>query len=74
VKTYFYLAQMVIAVTIIVIVLLQTKNAGLSSMFGGSDMGVYRTRRGVEKTLFNATVVLGVLFMLLALATVMITG
>jgi preprotein translocase subunit SecG len=65
---------MVIAVTILVIVLLQTKNAGLSSMFGGSDMGVYRTRRGVEKTLFNATVVLGVLFMLLALATVMITG
>jgi len=48
--------------------------AGLSQMFGGSDMGVFRTRRGVEKTMFQATIVLAVLFVLLALVTVRVTG
>ena len=71
-KTYFYLAQIVIAVALSVLVLLQAKDAGLSSMFGGSDMGVYKTRRGVEKTMFNATIILGTVFMLLALLTVVI--
>jgi preprotein translocase subunit SecG len=62
------------AVVLTVLVLLQARNAGLSNMFGGGDMGVSRTRRGVERTMFNATIALGVLFMILALVTVMITG
>jgi preprotein translocase subunit SecG len=74
VKTYFYLAQIVIAIALTVLVLLQAKNAGLSSMFGGGDLGVYKTRRGVEKTMFNATIVLGVVFILVALITVTVTG
>jgi preprotein translocase subunit SecG len=69
VKTYLYLAQIVIAIAITVLVLLQAKDAGLSSMFGGGDMGVYKTRRGAEKTMFNATIVLGILFLLLALVS-----
>jgi preprotein translocase subunit SecG len=75
VETYLYLTQIVLAITIIVLVLLQSKDAGMSNMFGGSgDMGVYKTRRGVEKTLFNATIVLGTMFMLLCLVTVIVTG
>jgi len=74
VKTYLYLAQIVIAVAVSVLVLLQARNAGLSNMFGSTDMGIYKTRRGVEKTMFNATIGLGVAFMLLALLTVIITG
>ena len=70
--TYLYLAQIVVAIALTVLVLLQAKDAGLSSMFGGSDMGVYRTRRGVEKTMFNATIILGTLFLLIALLTVVI--
>lgn len=73
-KTYLYLAQIVIAVAVSVLVLLQARNAGLSSMFGSADMGIYKTRRGVEKTMFNATIGLGIAFMLLALLTVIITG
>ncbi|MBM4457797.1 MAG: preprotein translocase subunit SecG [Chloroflexi bacterium] len=73
-KTYLYLAQIVIAVAVSVLVLLQARNAGLSNMFGSTDMGIYKTRRGVEKTMFNATIGLGVAFMLLALLTVIITG
>jgi preprotein translocase subunit SecG len=73
VKTYFYLAQIIIAVALTVLVLLQAKDAGLSSMFGGGDLGVYKTRRGVEKTMFNATIVLGVIFLVLALATALVS-
>lgn len=73
-KTYFYLAQIVVAIALSVLVLLQAKNAGLSSMFGGGDMGVYRTRRGVEKTMFNATIALSIVFGILALVTVRVTG
>lgn len=72
-KTFFYLAQIVTAIALVVLVLLQSKDAGLSSMFGGSDMGVYKTRRGVEKIMFNATIGLGIFFGLLALVTVLVT-
>ncbi len=72
-KTYLYLAQIITAIAVIALVLVQARDAGLSSMFGGSDMGVYKTRRGVEKTMFNATIGLGIFFMLLSLATVLIT-
>ena len=72
-KTYLYLAQIVIAIALSVLVLLQAKDAGLSSMFGGGDLGVYKTRRGVEKTMFNATIVLGIVFVLVALLTVVLT-
>ena len=73
-KIYLYLAQIVLAVALTVLVTLQAKDAGLSQMFGGGDMGVMRTRRGVEKTMFQATIVLGLVFILLAIVTVRITG
>lgn len=73
-KIYLYLAQIILATVIIGLVLVQAKNAGLSNMFGSGDMGVYKTRRGVEKTLFNATIVASVLFLLLALVTVIVAG
>jgi preprotein translocase subunit SecG len=65
---------MVVAIALSALVLLQSKDAGLSNMFGGSDMGIYRTRRGVEKTMFQATIVLGVVFLVLALITVVVTS
>lgn len=74
-QVYLYLAQIVLAVAITALVLIQLKDAGMSNMFGGgADMGVYKTRRGVEKTLFNATIVLGIVFMLLCLVTVLVAG
>jgi preprotein translocase subunit SecG len=74
VVTFLYLAQIILAITIIALVLVQAKDAGMGNVFGGSDMGVARTRRGVEKTLFNATIVVGTLFLLLSLVTVKISG
>ncbi|MFA5933136.1 MAG: preprotein translocase subunit SecG [Microgenomates group bacterium] len=53
--------QMALGVLLIVLILLQSKGAGLGSAFGG-DMGFYRTKRGFEKLLFNATIVVTTLF------------
>lgn len=71
-KTYLYVVQIILALVITALVLVQAKNAGMGNVFGGSDMGVYKTRRGVEKTLFNATIATGILFLLLSLITVTI--
>jgi len=61
--------QIILSIAIIALVLLQVKGAGLGSIFGG-DGGVYRTRRGVEKTIFNATIGLVIFFFVLALIAV----
>jgi preprotein translocase subunit SecG len=74
VLTYLMLAQMVADIALIVLVVLQTKEEGLSSMFGGTDMGIFRTRRGAEKTMFQATIALAVLFLLLSLVAIIVSA
>lgn len=61
--------QIIISITIIALVLLQTKGSGLGGIFGG-DGGVYRTRRGIEKTLYQTTIGLTVLFFVVSLISV----
>jgi preprotein translocase subunit SecG len=51
----------VLSLLLIVAVLVQARGSGVGEAFGGSG-AVYRTRRGVEKNLFRATIVLGILF------------
>jgi len=69
---YLQVVQIIISVCLIVAVLLQVKGQGLGGIFGGSDAGIYKTRRGAERTLFNLTVVLVVLFFVFALASVIV--
>jgi len=61
--------QIILSITIIVLVLLQVKGGGLGSIFGG-DGGVYRTRRGVEKSIYQMTIVLAIVFFLISLVSV----
>lgn len=70
--TYFYIMQIIIAITLITLVLLQAREGGLGSIFGGEG-GIYKTRRGVEKTLFQATIGLSIAFFILAFVTVLIS-
>ena len=66
---FMMIATMIVAVALIVVVVVQGQSASsLGSMFGGSD--IYRTRRGIEKTLFNVTFVLAGLFLVFSLLTV----
>lgn len=72
-STYLNLAQIVVSVALVAAILLQTKGSGVGSLFGGSDTGIYKTRRGVEKTLFNVTIGLALAFFLIAILNVMVS-
>lgn len=63
---YFNVAQVVLSVGLILAVLLQVHGGGLGGIFGQADT-VYRTKRGVEKTLFQLTIALVVLFVIISL-------
>lgn len=62
------IAQAVLSCLLIAAVLLQQKGFGLGAAFGGSS-NIYSTKRGIDKTLFQATIVIGVLFLLIAIAS-----
>lgn len=59
-------AQIVIAVAVAASILLQARGTGLSSTFGGESTA-YRSRRGLERTLFRLTVVLIAVYVVIAL-------
>ncbi|GHO43586.1 preprotein translocase subunit SecG [Ktedonospora formicarum] len=59
--------QIILCVAVIVFILLQVRGAGLGSAFGGSSAGtVFKTRRGVERLVFNLTIIFVVLFALIS--------
>ncbi len=58
--------QIIVSITLIAILLMQMKGEGLGGIFGG-DSSVYHQRRGLEATLFNITVVLSAVFLILSL-------
>ena len=63
-----YAAVIIIAIALIGVVLIQARGSGgLGGIFGGVESsGGYRTRRGLEKTLFRLTIVLAVIFVTIA--------
>lgn len=67
-QTYLNIAQIVVAVTLIIAALLQVRGGGLGGIFGQADT-VYRTKRGLEKTLFQFTIVMAVIFIVLSIIT-----
>lgn len=70
-ETYFSIAQIILSTALILAILLQVKGGGLGGIFGQADT-VYRTKRGVEKTLFQLTIVLVVLFIIIAIVALQI--
>ncbi|MFC2003522.1 preprotein translocase subunit SecG [Chloroflexota bacterium] len=71
-QTYLNLAQIVLSIALILTILLQVRGGGLGGIFGSPDT-VWRTKRGVEKTLFQLTIILIVLFLIVSLVTLRIT-
>lgn len=71
--TYLNVIQIILSVVVIVLVMLQTKGGSLNRMFGGEG-GVYKTRRGAEKTLFRFTITVFVLFFVFSLLSVIFQG
>lgn len=63
--TVINIVQIIVSLTLIVILLLQIKGEGLSGAFG-SDNPVYHQRRGLEATMFNLTIALSAIFLILS--------
>ena len=61
-----FIAQIIAAIILIILILFQQRGTGLGSVFGGGGE-FYTARRGLEKKIFWATIVFGVLFIVLAL-------
>ena len=64
------IAEITVALVLIVSILLQNRGAGLSGTFGG-DFGGYYTKRGMEKFLFVFSIVLSALFIILAILSLL---
>jgi preprotein translocase subunit SecG len=68
VNPFLAIGQIIVSIALMVAVLLQARGSGLSSTFGG-DSAVYRSRRGIERRLWQFTIVLLILFVLFSLAS-----
>lgn len=70
-QAYFYIALIILSVALVAAILLQSRGGGLGSAFGGDAMagGQYKTRRGLEKLLFQVTIGLSAAFFVLVIVT-----
>jgi preprotein translocase subunit SecG len=68
-----YVVQIILAITLIGVILLQVKSASLGSAFGGSDASIYTSRRGVDRILFQFTIVLSAVFLLSSIIILLAT-
>lgn len=66
------IAQIILAVALIAVVLLQSKGEELGGVFGGAQ-SVYQTRRGVDKLLFTITVFMSIAFFVLCIFNVVLS-
>jgi preprotein translocase subunit SecG len=76
VATYLNIALVIVSVALIAVILLQSREAGLGGLGGGADMGGagFHVRRGIERLLYNVTIILSAIFFILALVTVTLVG
>ena len=69
-RTTLNIIQIVISVALVTAILFQVKGGGLGGIFGQAD-SVFRTKRGIEKYLFIATIVLVVIFVALSIVSML---
>lgn len=65
-KPVISLIQIILGILLIIVIIIQQKGSGMGTAFGG-DMGFYRTKRGAEKLLFYATIILSTALILSSL-------
>lgn len=73
VSFYINLVQIIVSIALIGVILVQAKGSGLGGIFGG-DSSIYKTRRGVEKTIFQSTIALAVVFFAISVVSVLLAG
>lgn len=68
-RTIILFSQIIVSILLIVVILLQAKGSGLSTVFGGEG-SFYRSKRGVEKMFVYLTIILAGLFLILSITLV----
>jgi len=71
---YFDIALIITSIALIASVVVQNKGVGLGGLTGADSSSVFSARRGIERTLFYITIGLSVLFFILTIATVIVSG
>jgi preprotein translocase subunit SecG len=71
-NTALHIAQVIVSVLLIIVLLTQAKGSGFSGSFSGDSSSIYRTRRGIEKTLFNFTIGTAVVFVVLSIVATLV--
>jgi len=61
------IAMILVSLVVILVILMQSKGSGFSGAFGGSSSSIYRTRRGLEKTLYQFTIGAAIVFVAIAI-------
>jgi len=61
--------QIILAISLIALILLQSKGSGLGSTFGGQSQ-LYHSKRGVEKLVFTSTLILAIIFVIISIINV----
>lgn len=66
-KDYVNIAQILLSTVLTGVLLLQAKGSGIGTALGGGSGSSFRTRRGVEKTLFQLTIIIAIVFLLISI-------
>ena len=66
-NSFVFIAEIIVAVSLILIIMIQARGAGgLGGIFGGLESSGFRTRRGIEQMLFRLTIILASIFVLIS--------
>lgn len=68
--TFLYSIELLVAIILIALLVIQARGGGLGGIFGGWGTPTYRSRRGIERTIFRLTIILAALFVVVAIVTV----
>lgn len=66
------ITQIIVAILLVILIMIQQRGTALGSAFGGESGGAYSTRRGIQKKIFTATIVLAAIFIALAITGLII--
>jgi len=70
---YINIIQIMVSIALIVIIMIQAKSSGLGSVFGG-DSSMHKTRRGVEKSMHQATIGICIVFFAISIVSVVLAA
>ncbi|HOV47055.1 MAG TPA: preprotein translocase subunit SecG [Anaerolineae bacterium] len=73
-QVYLNIVQIILSVVLVVLILFEVQSSGLGGVFGGTQSGMIRKRRGAELLIFRLTVGTSVLFFVVAMINVLMAS